>query len=141
MTRFFFFLSDIIDDNSQTVTTDHSRTPSPQKAISTATIPPIPPQKPPSSSVHMFVPKPFRSNNQESVRFKKKLFFVFFQSSHKIQELTFSRKELLTLMVTIYFTKCMIEKKRKKIIAAFCFVLYCISSSTHGYCLELLVAN
>jgi hypothetical protein len=80
-------LSDIIDDNSQTVTsgitTDHSRTPSPQKAISTTTVPPIPittnaespihkPKTPPIqqtpiSSLPMGVPKPFRSNNHESV--------------------------------------------------------------------------
>jgi hypothetical protein len=126
---FSFFLSDTLDDNSQTVvTTDHSRTPSPQKPISTPTIsmtkntqlpiyscipssdptkaPPIQPT--PTSSLNIFAPKPFRSNidppnNPESVgiHFLSSLNSFFLLSI--IQDMTFSRKELLTLMVISYF--------------------------------------
>lgn len=68
---------DTTDDNSQTVvsapTTDHSRTPSPQKHL-TSQIPiyevvapyaePVKNQSAPSSSVNIFAPKPYRSNNE-----------------------------------------------------------------------------
>ena len=92
---FSFFFSDLIDDNSQTATightTDHSRTPSPQKAIFTTTTKPnttssavtnaqspvhtsspytpppsattknIPAQQTSIPSSNISVPKPFRS--------------------------------------------------------------------------------
>mgnify|MGYP002388375683 FL=1 len=106
---------DTTDDNSQTVvsvpTTDHSRTPSPQKpVISQSPIyevvshytEPVKTQSTPSPSVNIFAPKPYRSNNesanhQESVGIRGIRTHV--SMSIRIQDLTFSRKELLTLMV------------------------------------------
>lgn len=112
--------TDLLDENSQTVisapTTDHSRTPSPLKSIYTTPTPsmsspthaqstkspPVPPR--PSSSLNIFAPKPYRSSNdisnsQESVGYSLCLFSPSSLSS--IQEMTFSRQELLTLMVII----------------------------------------
>ncbi|CAF0960643.1 unnamed protein product [Adineta steineri] len=119
---------DTIDDNSQTVTngftTDHSRTPSPPKHISTTTISPnisVPKtnstpnnlspvytflpytpsdsikvntvQQPiPTSPINILTPKPYRST--ASINLDP-------QNNHD-SDLTFSRKELLTLMVIIY---------------------------------------
>ena len=112
MKRIITYFSDLLDDNSQTVvsahTTDHSRTPSPQKSIpsnaqSTVIKSPSPVQQ---SSLNIFAPKPYRSTidlptSQEQVGISYLLFLSLLHIPPKLQEMSFSRKELLTLMVII----------------------------------------